>query len=63
VDDPPIRHLWEIEPDDDGTCRLRVTSLDLVPGSKRATEFGDGMAYIVSGLKSLIETGEPLVAA
>jgi len=56
----PIRHIWEIEPDDDGTCRLRVTSLGLVPGSKRASEFGDGIAYIVSGLKSLVETGEPL---
>jgi len=59
-DEPPIRHVWEIEPDDDGTCRLRVTTLDLVPGSKRASEFGDGIAYIVSGLKSLVETGEPL---
>ena len=59
----PIRHIWEIEPDDDGTCRLRVTSLGLVPGSKRATEFGDGMAYIVSGLKSLVETGQPLATA
>jgi uncharacterized protein YndB with AHSA1/START domain/DNA-binding transcriptional ArsR family regulator len=60
VDEPPIRHLWEIEPDDDGTCRLRVTSLGLDPGSKRATEFGDGIAWIVSGLKSLVETGEPI---
>jgi hypothetical protein len=37
-----------------------VTSLGLVPGSKRATEFDDGMAWIVSGLKSLAETGEPI---
>jgi hypothetical protein len=37
--------------------------LDLVPGSKRATEFGDGIAWIVSGLKSLLETGEPLATA
>jgi uncharacterized protein YndB with AHSA1/START domain len=56
----PVRHLWEIEPEDDGTCRLRVSTFDLVPGSKRAAEFGDGFAYIVSGLKSLVETGEPM---
>jgi uncharacterized protein YndB with AHSA1/START domain len=62
ADEPPIRHLWEIEPEDDGTCRLRVSSLGLVPGSKRETEFGDGIAWIVSGLKSLVETGEPIAA-
>jgi uncharacterized protein YndB with AHSA1/START domain len=59
----PVRHTWAIEPDDDGTCRLTVTTSGIVPGSRRATEFGDGMAWIVSGLKSFVETGEPMVAA
>ena len=59
----PVTHTWAIQPDDDGTCKLTVTTSGLAAGSRRATEFGDGMAYIVSGLKSFVETGEPLVAA
>jgi hypothetical protein len=51
-----------VEPTDDGGSRLTVTSA-LVPGSRTAQEFGDGVAYIVSGLKTLLETGAPLVAA
>lgn len=37
-------------------------SSGIVPGSRRAAEFGSGMAWIVSGLKSFVETGEPMVA-
>jgi hypothetical protein len=35
----------------------------LVPGSRTAEEFADGIAYIVSGLKTFAETGAPLVPA
>jgi hypothetical protein len=42
--------------------RLTATSA-LVPGSRTDAEFRDGIAYIVSGLKTLVETGSPLVAA
>jgi uncharacterized protein YndB with AHSA1/START domain/DNA-binding transcriptional ArsR family regulator len=59
----PVRHTWGIEPSDDGTCKLTVTTSGLIAGSRRATEFGSGMAWIVSGLKSLVETGEPMVAS
>jgi uncharacterized protein YndB with AHSA1/START domain len=58
----PVRMTWTVEPTDDGGSRLTVTSA-LVPGSRTAGEFGDGVAYIVSGLKTLLETGAPLVAA
>jgi uncharacterized protein YndB with AHSA1/START domain/DNA-binding transcriptional ArsR family regulator len=54
----PIRHVWTIEPDDDGTCKLTVTTLDAT--GNRAGEFIEGMAYIVSGLKTWLETEEPL---
>ncbi len=55
----PIRMTWEVEPADDGGSKLTVTSA-LVPGSKSAEEFAGGIVYIVSGLKTVIETGEPL---
>jgi hypothetical protein len=42
--------------------RLTATSA-LVPGSRVVAEFRDGIAYIVSRLKTLVETGSPLVAA
>jgi len=39
-----------------------VTSA-LVPGTRSSAEFADGIAYIVSGLKTVLETGAPLAAA
>lgn len=57
----PVRMTWAVEPTDDGGTRLTVTSA-LAPGSRTAEEFGDGVAYIVSGLKTLLETGAPLVS-
>jgi len=53
----PIRHVWAIEPSEDGTCKLTVTTYDL--SGPLAESFVEGIAYIVSGLKSLVETGEP----
>ena len=59
----PLRQTWEIEPGDDGTCRLTVVTEGLVAGSKSAAEFEGGIVLIVSGLKTMLETGEGLVAA
>jgi uncharacterized protein YndB with AHSA1/START domain len=56
----PVRMTWSVEATDDGGSRLTVTSA-LVPGSRTVGEFRDGIAYIVSGLKTLVETGAPLV--
>ena len=58
----PVRMTWAIEATEDGGSRLIVTSA-LVPGSRTAEEFADGIAYIVSGLKTFVETGAPLVPA
>jgi uncharacterized protein YndB with AHSA1/START domain len=55
----PMRMTWEVEPTDDGGSKLTVTSA-LVAGSRSAEEFAGGIVYIVSGLKTVIETGEPL---
>ena len=58
--DGPVRMTWEVEPAENGGSKLTVVSA-LVPGSKSAEEFAGGIVYIVSGLKTFIETGEPLV--
>ena len=55
----PIRMTWEVEATDDGGSKLTVTSA-LKPGSKAAEGFTSGIVYIVSGLKTFVETGEPL---
>jgi hypothetical protein len=53
---------WVVEATDDDDSWLTVTSA-LVLGSRTAEEFADGIAYIASGLKTLVETGAPLVRA
>jgi uncharacterized protein YndB with AHSA1/START domain len=58
----PVRMIWAVEGTDDGGSRLTVTSA-LVRGSRTAAQFADGIALIVSGLKTVLETGAPLAAA
>ena len=58
----PVRMIWAVEATDDGGSRLTVTSV-FTPGSKTAESFTSGIAYIVSGLKTLVETGAPMAAA
>jgi uncharacterized protein YndB with AHSA1/START domain len=60
--DGPVRMTWAVEDTDDGGAKLTVTSA-LIPGSQTAKEFAEGITFIVSGLKTLLETGQPLVAA
>jgi len=56
----PVRMTWAIEAGEDGgPTRLTVTSA-LIPGSKTEADFTGGVVTIVSGLKTLLETGEPL---
>jgi uncharacterized protein YndB with AHSA1/START domain len=56
----PVRMTWAVEAAEGGTSRLTVTSA-LVPGSRADAEFRGGNAYIVSGLKTFLETGQPMV--
>ncbi len=60
--DPPVRMTWEIQPAGE-MSRLTVITDDLIPGSATARSFEGGVVYIVSGLKTLLETGEPLPAS
>ena len=56
----PVRMTWAIEPTEDGSSRLTVTTAGLVAGTKMAEEFSGGIVYIVSGLKTFVETGAPM---
>jgi uncharacterized protein YndB with AHSA1/START domain len=57
----PVRMTWEIEPAEDGASK--VTVITSGAGAKTAAEFAGGIVYIVSGLKTYLETGAPMVAA
>jgi uncharacterized protein YndB with AHSA1/START domain len=52
------RITWEVEPVGDDSCRLRVTH-DQLPDDANAELYG-GWPMILSGLKTLLETGEKL---
>jgi hypothetical protein len=54
---------WEIEPAGDGISKLTVVTSGMVQGGRVQGEFGAGIVEIVSGLKTLVETGQPLIAA
>ena len=59
----PVRMTWAIEAGaDGGPTKLTVTSA-LVPGSRIESEFSGGVVYIVSSLKTMLETGAPLAVA
>lgn len=56
----PTRVTWTIEPR--GTaCRVTVTHEGLDPAAAITAQLSTGWAEILSGLKTLLETGEPLV--
>ena len=58
----PSRVAWEIEPQEGGFCLLTVTHDQLEGAPKTAASVhGPGWTMVLSGLKSLLETGEPLV--
>ena len=61
--EPPSRVIWEIEPQEGGYCKLTLTH-DRLDGAPRTADnvSGAGWMFVLSGLKTLVETGEPLVA-
>jgi uncharacterized protein YndB with AHSA1/START domain len=57
------RVTWEIEAQGDGVCLLTVTHDRLEGAPKTAASVGGpGWMKVLSGLKTLLETGEPLLA-
>ena len=57
----PSRVTWEIEPQEGGYALLTVTHDQLEGAPKTAASVaGPGWMMVLSGLKTLLETGEPL---
>ena len=57
----PSRVSWEIEQQDGGYCKLTVVHDRLEGAPKTAASVsGAGWMFVLSGLKTLLETGEPL---
>ena len=54
------RVTWEIEPQDGGVTKLTVVHDHLEGAPKTAESVAGGWMYILSGLKTLLETGKPL---
>jgi uncharacterized protein YndB with AHSA1/START domain len=54
------RVTWEIEAKDGGTSLLRVVHDQLEGAPKTAASVAGGWMWVLSGLKTLIETGAPL---
>src|SRR3954452_22437150 len=56
-----VRQTWEIEPAGPEASKLTVLTTGM--GPKTAKEFAGGIVYIVSGLKTFVETGAPIAVA
>jgi len=54
------RVTWEIEPQDGGITKLTVVHDELEQAPKTAENVAGGWMYVLSGLKTLLETGKPL---
>jgi uncharacterized protein YndB with AHSA1/START domain len=57
----PSRLTWELEPQDGGVTKLTVVHDQLEGAPKTAAGVAGGWMFVLSGLKTLLETGEPLV--
>ena len=52
---------WEIEPREDGVCLVTVVHDQLERSPKTASSVsGEGWMHVLSGLKTLLETGKPM---
>ena len=58
--EPFSRVTWEIEPQEGGVTKLTVVHDQLEGAPKTAESVAGGWMYILSGLKTLLETGKPL---
>jgi uncharacterized protein YndB with AHSA1/START domain len=59
----PSRVSWDIEPQDGGYCKLTVVHDRLEASPKTAESVsGAGWMMVLSGLKTLLETGRPLAS-
>jgi len=63
AEEPYSRVTWEIEPQENGTTLLTVVHDQLEESPKTAASVsGTGWMTVLSGLKTLLETGKPIDA-
>lgn len=62
-DDPPARVTWELTPAGKQSTRLSVVFDDFPSENATYRSVQGGLSVILSGLKTLVETGEPLALA
>jgi uncharacterized protein YndB with AHSA1/START domain len=60
--EPHSRVTWEIEPQDGGFTKLTVVHDELEAAPKTAESVAGGWMFVLSGLKTLLETGKPLAS-
>lgn len=58
--EPDSRVTWTVEPQDGGITKLTVVHDQLAGSPKTAAAVSGGWMFIISGLKTLLETGSPL---
>ena len=58
--EPYSRVSWEIEPQDGGFTKLTVVHDRLEEAPRTAESVAGGWSFVLSGLKTLLETGKPL---
>ena len=58
--EPYSRVTWEIEPAGENVTKLTVIHDELDTAPKTAANVAGGWSYVLSGLKTLLETGKPL---
>jgi len=58
--DPPSRVVWELAEAMPGVTKVTVVHEDLLAASATLDQVSGGWPYILSGLKSVLETGEGL---
>jgi len=59
VAEGPAREIWRVD-DFNGAAKLTIELYDAPAGSKTYDDFVNGFPYIVSGMKTLLETGKTL---
>jgi uncharacterized protein YndB with AHSA1/START domain len=60
AEEEPSRVTWEIEPQDGGYSKLTLVHDRLEGAPKTAASVAGGWMFVLSGLKTLVETGEGL---
>lgn len=58
----PVRMVWLVEAGDGGVTHVRVEYYDIPAAGPTMAAFVPGIAHVVAGMKTLLETGAPMGA-